>query len=385
MAFPGTQIKVTNGNLLREIAVLDGVACIVATVKETDNINVLRQVYNLQDAEQKGYTEENEPFMHGLIKEYYEELGGKQLLYVYGTAETQTMTDVLNATAANGLTKALRQSNGQINLVAVARKPASGYSAGNEFLDTDVATAISAAKVLAEAQQANNTPIRVIIEGRVANEAATNSYKPKEQANGYAAVVLGGTKTDGSAAVSLALARAVKYPAHVKLGSGQNGALATERIYIGTKPIEERLDVETLHDAGFLTFHRRTGTAGYYFGVDNMCASDDFRILVHGRVMDKAQRIASLAFLPFVENFVTLKPNGTIADSEASYIENVIGASLASGLKGQVSDIAVEVDRTANLVNTSSLPVDIKILPLGYLTWINVRLGLTASINNNNQ
>lgn len=383
MAFPGAQIKVTNGNLLREITVLDGVACIAATVKEADNINTLRQVYNLSDAEQKGYTEAKEPFMWGLIKEYYQELGGKQLLYVYGTAETQTMTDVLNVTSANGLTKALRQSNGEINLVAVARKPVSSYNAGNGFLDTDVATAVTAAKVLAEAQQANNTPIRVIIEGRVANEAATNNYKPKEQANGYAAVVLGGTKADGSAAVSLALARAVKHPANVKLGNGQNGALTAESIFIGSKPIEERLDMEALHDAGFLTFHNRTGAAGYFFGVDNMCSADDFRILVHGRVIDKAQRIAAMAFLPFVENSVTLKSNGSIDDSEASYIENVIEASLASGLRGQVSGIVVEVDRMANLVNSSTLPIEVRVLPLGYLTWITVRLGLTASINNN--
>ena len=89
------------------------------------------------------------------------------------------------------------------------------------------------------------------------------------------------------------------------------------------------------------------------------------RILVHGRVIDKAQRIASIAFQPFVENFVTLKSNGSINDSEASYIENVIESSLWAGLRGQVSDIAVEVDRSVNLANTSNLPVDIKVLPLG--------------------
>lgn len=383
MPFPGTNITVSNGNLLREIAVLDGVPCIAATVKESGNINVLRQVYNLQDAEQKGYSAEKEPFMWKLIKEYYQELGGKQLLYIYGTAETQAMADVLNVTSANGLSKALRASGGAINMVAVARKPASGYNAGTGFLDTDVASAVANAKNLAQSQQANNTPLRIIVEGRVANEGAANNFTPKEQGNGYTSVLLGGTAADGSAAVSVALARAVKYPAHVKLGSGQNGALAVERIFIGSKPIEERADMETLHDAGFLTFHRRTGTAGYYFGVDNMCASDDFRTLVHGRVIDKAQRIASLAFLPFVENFVTLKADGTISDSEASYIENMVESSLLSGMRGQISDIEVEIDRDANLVNTSSLPVDIKVLPLGYLTWIKITLGLSASLKNN--
>ena len=382
MGFPGAKITVSNGNLLREITALDAVPCLVATVKEVDNINALRPIYNLQDAEQKGYGKDKEPFMWGLIKEYYQELGGKQLLYIYGTKADKTMESVLDVTSADGLQNALRQSNGAINMVAVARSPEAAYNAGTDFLDTDVANAVAKAKILAETQQSKNMPLRIFIEGRVANEEATNNYKPKEQANGYAAVVLGGTtKGNGSAAVSLALARAVKYPAHVKLGSGQNGALTAENIYIGSKPIEKINEMETLHDAGFLTFHHRTGVAGYFFGVDNMCSDDDFRILVHGRVIDKAQRIASIAFQPFVENFVTLKSNGSINDSEASYIENVIESSLWAGLRGQVSDIAVEVDRSVNLANTSNLPVDIKVLPLGYLTWINIRLGLTATIN----
>lgn len=382
MGFPGAKITVSNGNLLREITALDAVPCLVATVKEVGNINALRPIYNLQDAEQKGYEKDKEPFMWGLIKEYYQELGGKQLLYIYGTKADKTMESVLDVTSADGLQNALRQSNGAINMVAVARSPEAAYNAGTDFLDTDVAKAVAKAKILAETQQLKNMPLRIFIEGRVANEEATNNYKPKEQANGYAAVVLGGTtKGNGSAAVSLALARAVKYPAHVKLGSGQNGALTAESIYIGSKPIEKINEMETLHDAGFLTFHHRTGVAGYFFGVDNMCSDDDFRILVHGRVIDKAQRIASIAFQPFVENFVTLKSNGSINDSEASYIENVIESSLWAGLRGQVSDIAVEVDRSVNLANTSNLPVDIKVLPLGYLTWINIRLGLTATIN----
>ena len=382
MGFPGAKITVSNGNLLREITALDAVPCLVATVKEVGNINALRPIYNLQDAEQKGYGKDKEPFMWGLIKEYYQELGGKQLLYIYGTKADKTMESVLDVTSADGLQNALRQSNGAINMVAVARSPEAAYNAGTDFLDTDVAKAVAKAKILAETQQSKNMPLRIFIEGRVANEEATNNYKPKEQANGYASVVLGGTtKGNGSAAVSLALARAVKYPAHVKLGSGQNGALTAENIYIGSKPIEKINEMETLHDAGFLTFHHRTGVAGYFFGVDNMCSDDDFRILVHGRVIDKAQRIASIAFQPFVENFVTLKSNGSINDSEASYIENVIESSLWAGLRGQVSDIAVEVDRSVNLANTSNLPVDIKVLPLGYLTWINIRLGLTATIN----
>ncbi len=376
MAFPGIKIEVTNGNLQQAIRVSDGTPCLAATATQASNINVLRRVYNLQDAEQKGYTEAKEPFLWGLIKEFYQELGGNKLLYVYGTAETATMADVLNVTEADGIKKALTESTGEINIVAVARKPATGYNAGTGFLDTDVAAAVTASKVLAQAQQEANTPIRVFIEGRVANVAVNNTYQPKQQTNGYAAVVLGSTKSDGSAAVGLALARAVKYPAHIKLGNGQNGSLSVNQLYIGNVPFEKRNDMETLHDAGFLTFHSRPGAGGYYFGVDNMCSVDDYRILAHGRVMDKAQRVVALAYLPYIENSVPVKDFETV---KTNY-EKILEAALRTAMGGQMSDVKVSISADQDIVNTSMLNVDVQVLPLGYLTWINVKMGLTAKI-----
>jgi hypothetical protein len=381
MAFPGVIINVSNGNLLQEIAVLDSVPCLAATAKLSGNIHALKSVYSLQDAEVKGITEAAEPFLYGLIKEYYNELGGKQLLYIYGTAETETMADVVSASNADGLSAVMRLSNGAVNLIAIARKPSSGYAAGTAFLDEDVAFAVMTSKTFAQAMQKQNTPVRILIEGRVANkDKDISTYSPKTATNGYAAVVLGGTSPDGSAAVALALARASKFPAHVKIGSGQNGALSALQVYIGSDTMETRTDMETLHDMGFLTFHHRPGAAGYFFGRDNMCSVDDYRILVHGRIIDKAQRIGAAAFLPFIEDFVRLEANGTIEDTAAAYIENVLDAALRANEGEQFSDCKVVVDRTAQIVNTSTLPVSVKILPLGYLTWIEVTLGLTAEI-----
>ena len=376
MAFPGIKIEVTNGNLQQAIGVSDGTPCLAATATQAGNINVLQRVYNLQEAEQKGYTEAKEPFIWGLIKEFYQELGGNKLLYVYGTAETATMADVLNTTKADSVKKALTESSGEISLIAVARKPASGYNAGTGFLDTDVAAAVTISKTLAQAQQAANTPIRIFIEGRVANATVNNTYQPKQQTNGYAAVVLGGTKADGSAAVGLCLARTVKYPAHVKLGNGQNGSLSVAQLYVGDVPFEKRNDMETLHDAGFLTFHSRPGTGGYYFGVDNMCAVDDYRILAHGRVMDKAQRVAARAYLPYLENSVPVKDFETV---KTNY-EKILETALRTEMGGQMSDVKVSISADQDIVNTSTLNVDIQVLPLGYLTWINIKMGLTAKI-----
>ncbi len=380
MKLPGVTVNVSNGNLMQDVAVADAVPALVATVKTTSLVGKTAEIYSLEDAVSLGYTESAEPFIYKLIKEYYNELGGKQLLYVYGIAQTTTMTKALTATEANSVAKLLLETEGEVNLIAIARNPESGYSAGSGFLDKDVETAVTASKALAENYQSQNKPVRLLIEGRVANESASNTYSPSEAGNGYAGVVLGGTSADGSAAVSIALARAVKYPAHVKIGNGQNGPLSALQIYIGTKPMEERSDLETLHEDGFIVFMHRTGSAGYYFGVDNMCESGDYRILVHGRVIDKAQRIAAKAYLPFVENDMRMESDGSINASDAIYLGSILETAIRAEMSEQISDVKVNVPVKQDVINTSNVNIQVSVLPLGYSSYITINLSLSSQL-----
>jgi hypothetical protein len=360
----------------------DGVGAIVATAAVSDNIGASQVVYSLQDAEMKGYTLVAEPFLHGLIEAYYKEVGGNQRLWIFGTPETMTMTDVVTATNANGLTKLLSAAAGEVTRVAIARKPANGYDAGENFLDADVPGAVTASLPLCQAWQAKNQPVRIFIEGRVNVETASiTQFVPKTANNGFVGVVLGGTAPDGSAAVSVALARACKYPVHVKIGSGQNGALSFGQVYIGDQMIEQRLDMDALHDEGFITFQRRAGTAGYYFGRDNMATSDDYNILVHGGVIDKAQRVVAEAYTPYIEDYVRVNADGTINDTDAKHLEDILTSALRAAMGDQVSGVQVVIATDQNIINTSTLAAQVRVLPLGYLTWITVTLGLTTEIN----
>jgi len=384
MPLPGVNIKVENGNLLRTIAVLDGVGAIVATAEQPENIGAVRTVFSVQDAEQKGYTATNEPFLHKLIRQFYAELGGNQQLYVFGTVETETMADTLSATNADGLLKLLNESGGAVNLVSIARKPTDGYDAGTNFLDRDVEAAMLAAKPICQNAQNRNTPIRIFVEGRIANEnAQIDTLKPNTFDNGFVGVVLGSDLPDGSAAVGTVLGRACKYGAHIKLGSGQNGAITVPQVYVGSRRIEERLDMEILHDYGFLTFMRRPGAAGYFFGVDNMAEKGDFRILVHGRVIDKAQRVIAQAYLPYVETSIRVNADGTLNSTDTEDLENILTSALLASMGEQASGFRVVIDPNQNIINTSNLGVKAEVQPLGYLTWITVTLGLAVQLSNN--
>ena len=380
MPFPGVNVNVTNGNLLKEISATDCVPGLIVTVKTSSLVAKVLKVYSLADAEKAGITQQAEPFAHALLDEYYTELGGTKLLYVMGTDSSTTMEIALKSTEANGVMKLIHAAGGDITMIAVAREASSGYNAGTAFLDKDVKAAVTIAKATGEALQKANTPVRFLIEGIIANETADNDFDPNTATNSFACVVLGGTNSDGHASVGLALARAAKYGSHVKLGAGSNGALTATQMYIGATPLEEFAGLETLHDAGFLTFMTRPGAAGYYFGRDNTCANDDFRILVHGRIIDRAQRIAAQAYLPFIEESVKMTSDGSIEPADAKHIETTLDQALRTYMGEQISDCEVVVPAKQDVINTSTVNIQVKVLPLGYATWIEVSLGLAASL-----
>lgn len=379
---PKVYANISSGNLLRSVQITDGVAGIVGTASVVANIGKVQTVYSLEDAKTKGYTETAEPFLYRQISEFYQELGGNQELWVLGTEDTMTLESAVTSTNKNGVKKLLTISQGRVNLVGVCRKPAASYVAPAGFLDKDVENAVLASKALAQYQQSINRPVRMFIEGRVNDLTANPYYKPNTGTNTYVGVVLGGSVNDGSASVGLALGRACKYPAHIKLGNGQNGALSIINAFIGAKKIEEftPTELDNFSDAGYIILHTREGAAGYYYSVDNMAGNDDFHILVHGRLIDKAQRIATSANTQFLETSVRMDQSGKLNETDAKYMEDMIKMHLRSGMGEQISNVDVIVPTDQDLIGTSTLAMQVKIQPLGYLTWIIVNLGLTKNI-----
>lgn len=377
---PKVNVIVTNGNLQRQIQVLDGVAGLVGTA--VSKIGQIETVFSYDDAVAKGYTVIGEPFLNKAIQLFYQELGGNQALHILGVEDTMTLTQMVTSTNANGLKKLLNSAQGTITVVGLIRNPAGSYvPVVDRFLDKDVDDALLASKTLGEYQQSINKPVRMLIEGRT-NDLDGVLFEPNSVGNGFAGVVLGSNLADGSGDVALALARAVKYPSHVKLGNGQNGPLTIPQAYIGDKAIEDYFpeELDAFADAGYIIMHRRDGVAGYYFARDNMATDDDFRILVHGRIIDKAQRVATATATPLLETNVRVNADGTINDTDAKHLENTIKQQLQSQLAGQVSDVDVNVPTDVNIMNTSTGGIEVKVLPLGYLTWIEVTIGLTANL-----
>ncbi len=380
MSLPKVTVLYATGNLLANMGDLDGVCAIMGTGEAGALIGVPKIVYSLADAEEQGFTLAAQPDMHRHLTEFYNEVGADKELHIMVVADTMTLAQMLTNTNADGAKKLTINAPGKLRMLAVYRTPPALYDGGEDFMDEDVAAAITASKVFAEARLAELSPMRILIEGRVQNPAAANTLTPKNSTNPWAGVVLGGSLDDGSASVGLALGRAAKYGAHIKIGKVANGPLVIDQVYIGDELLKDVAGIATLHDAGFISFMTHPQKAGFFFGIDRMCSVDDFYLLARGRVVDKAAVIAAAVYAEQIEGEVDLEPGtGKIATYVVSDLQNQIEQQINVAMADQISSVKAIIDPDQDVVTTSTLNVKLKIQPLGYKSFIEVTIGLSAS------
>lgn len=378
MSLPKVSILYSNGNLLQDVDAVDGIAALCGTGSTAGLLGVPKTVYSLEDAEGQGFTEAAEPDMYRHLKEFYSELAGNQELHIMVVPNTMTMAQMLDNTNEAGAKKLITDAQGKVRLLGVFHKPAAGYNGGADFIDSQVAAAILNAKGFAQARLTELVPLRVLIEGRVQNPQANNTLQPKTSSNGFAGVVLGGTRNDGSASVGLALGRAVKYGAHVKLGKVANGPLSISTAYIGDKQIKDVLNLTELHNAGFISFMQHPQKAGFYFGIDRMSSTDDYRLLAYGRVVDKAAVIAAAVYVEDLEGEVAVDAEGKIDASVLSHLEAKIRQQINLSMADQISALIVYINPSQDVINTGKLTIKLRVRPFGYTSFIDIDLGLEA-------
>jgi hypothetical protein len=376
-ALPKVTVLFSDGNLLANAAVIDGIGAIVGTVQTLSLKGVVKTVYSLPDAEAQGYTATAEADMHRHLAEFYAQVGGNQELWVLGLDDTATMTDMLTDSNPDGAQKLIQAAGGKIRLLAVYRRPPIGYDASTAFIDADVPTAVTAGKVFAEKRLAELRPLRIMIEGRISDETSATIYEPKTAGNNYTGVVLGGSVPGHTASVGAVLGRAVRYGAHIKLGKVANGPMVMANAYIGSKKVSEMLNLESLHEKGYISFMTHPQKAGVYLGKDNMCNTGDYRFLSNGRVVDKAAVIAALVFVNRIQGEVTVDSSGRISEESLFDLKGQITQQINVNMAEQISTLDVVVEPDQNIVSTGKLGVRLNMTPLGYTSDIDVTIGLS--------
>ncbi len=75
-----------------------------------------------------------------------------------------------------------------------------------------------------------------------------------------------------------------------------------------------------------------------------------------------------------------MNADGTVNATEAADIENTLEQAVLAAMGDQISQVRVYVDLNQDIINTSTINIQLRIMPLGYLTWITVSLGLAATL-----
>ena len=142
-------------------------------------------------------------------------------------------------------------------------------------------------------------------------------------------------------------------------------------------------DIATLDAARCITVRTIVNKTGFYFTngptLDAVGADESEHQFC--RVMDLASKITRDALNEWLNSDLAIKRDGTgrLTDVQADVIDADITAKLRAATvdTGYVVDAVGKVDRTINVLGTSSLEGDTGVLRKGYAKFISWRVGFT--------
>jgi hypothetical protein len=148
---------------------------------------------------------------------------------------------------------------------------------------------------------------------------------------------------------------------------------------------------EVLDQHGFATSRTFVGVPGFYIANGRIKAplGSDFQHWQYRRVMDVACDTVYKAQLPFLNTGVRTNADGSIQEADAVRIEETVKNALeialkdpknAEGSAGHVSAFSYTVDRTNNVVSSSTILTDVAIRPLGYAKFITTTIGFAVNV-----
>lgn len=379
---PGVSIITANGNIGGAVNTQDGITGAIVTGTGTGTVALLspKRVVSLADAQTQGFTLAVEPIAYRLVKEFYSIPGTIGVpLYIMIVTETTLVTSLCDKDNANGAKKLVDFAAGSIRVLAIGRKPGVAYTPVTPaFIDSDVTGAVANAKAFIADRFAKIQPLRIILEARIHDASNATVFTPNTaNANGVA-FAIGGTLNDKSASLGLILGKIAAVPVHRNIGRVKDGALPVEAMYIGTTKVEAFAALNTLIDAGYITFTNYPQKAGYYISDDPMATAetDDYRFLTNCRVIDKASIIAYQTYIEELKDDVDLDSTGKITPIILSHLESVIENNISLAMSESISGSPrAYINPAQNLATGSSLTVQLRITPKGYLKSIEVEVG----------
>ena len=392
MALPRVEIQVQNGGLGRVANTDDAVVGLVLGGIAATNLaqNVAARVFSVAGAEVLGIGATTHAAAHEQIVAFYDSVGGDAPLWIVLVPDTTTASAVV---ATNGpLEKVLAAAGGAVTLAGFSIKRAAGYAPGSGWLDYDIETVAAAAQLLAARFASSFAPVRIVLEGSYLNATKLNAGDalPVLRGIGERVSVFVGAENAGDrhAAMGRLLGWLAADSVEANAGKVKRGAFAGVGYLTTGVGVDSYVtsQMASLHDAAIMTFRRYVGVGGVYISDDPTLAAttSDFTSLARGRVIDKAIRLTYLTYVNEINDTIEITPKGTLSPTKVSYLEERIENALRLRMTalGNISSARCLIDPAQDVLATDQIVIEVRIIPLGYLKEIVVKLGFENPAQN---
>jgi hypothetical protein len=399
MGLPDILITKATGGLGRQQPTDDGISALITQGVAIAGKLVLGTVYELrsiQAAEAIGITATATNFAktYRHISEYFRLSPGAVLLFM-AVARTVPMTDICDRTIAGGAKTLLATANGRVKQLAVCLNQANSYTpVVTGGIDADVLTAIAKAQALAAEEFTQHRPVAVLLGGH--SLVADLSTAPDVRAldSQYVSVVAGTDHTlaAGEPAIGTLLGAVSAAGVNESIAWVQKFNLTGDGSFLSGglsngKALTELLpgDLGALSDKGYIVVRQHAGIDGLYFSDTPTCTvvSSDYAYIENVRTTNKAARVVRTALLPALNGPLPVNADGTLQAQAIGELQGKATAALTAALlqTGEASALAVYINPTQNVISTSLLAVQVRIVPVGVGRQITVDLGLTTNLS----
>ena len=338
-------------------------------------------LYGVADAEANGIDATNNPNAYKQVSDFYAEAGNGAKLYVIVSGAAKMSADF-----ADMAVKLTEYAGGKISVLGVTQ----GLNQGDEVsggLNSDVATAITAAQTFAENSQKAIRPLNVVLDGCGYSGNAEDLTDLTTMSNNRVSVLLGAKDESKHACVGLLIGRLASIPVQRKISRVKDGAVrGIETAYLtdGVAVEGREATLDTIHDKGYIVLRQFTGLSGWYFSSDVTATdvTDDLNTIAHNRIIDKVIRIAYKTYVNEIDDDVEIDADrGTIDATIISYLKGQIETQVNGNMADEVSKFHCEIDPEQNILSGLPLQVRLFIVPKGYLSNIQVNIGFTNPLS----
>lgn len=379
-------IELANGGLGGTTQTDDGVAGLILTGNIDDGGYVLgtpKLLTGMASLAAAGITEESNPFVYRQVKEFYDGAGDGAQLYLMAVVNSLTIDDIVGNGADDPCVVLLEYASGKIRLLGVMTNDEETDTPGiADGLNENIAAAATNMLALANQYFEAHKPFRGVIGGTSYSGVAADLAAVNTGSNNRTAILIGDTEAGVGACLGLLLGRAAAVPVQRKVSRVRDGALLTSTAFVGDIAVGDTgSDTAVIAGKGYITFTTYANTSGFFFSGDPMmaAASNDYAMLARGRVIDKAHVLTYITFVQTVDDEVPVNADGTLDAGFCKYLEqqivNQINNTMTSS--GEVSSVSCYINPEQDILATNELAVVVSIIPVGYATEINIKLGFS--------